>query len=130
MSLEILTEKVESAITKLGLAAEQTRTDQAGQWNLSKDEKTQLMLDVWEENAYFFFQVLSPVCEVGDEKNAAFFKLLLEENHGLCETAFTILDNNIYLKYTTEASDLTEDHIYKSITRTAYYNETFRAKLG
>lgn len=130
MNLEELTHLVEGAIAKLGLVARDAQTDQPGQWNLAKDDKTQLMLDVWEENDYFFFQVLSPVCEVGDEKNAAFFKLLLEENHSLCETAFTILDNYVYLKYTTEASDLTEDHIYKSITRTAYYNEAFRAKLG
>lgn len=130
MSLELLAEKVESAIEQLGLEPKNARTDQAGQWNLSKEEKIQLMLDVWEENGYFFFQVLSPVCPVGDASNASFFKLLLEENHGLCETAFTILENNVYLKYTTEASDLSADHIFKSITRTAYYNETFQNKMG
>jgi len=130
MELESLIEKVEKAMEKLGVKGAEARTENAGQWNISKDEKTQLMMDVWEENGYCFFQVLCQVCPVADDSNAGFFKLLLQENHGLCETSFTILEDNVFLKYTTEATDLTEDHIYKSITRTAYYNESFREKMG
>ena len=130
MSLESLIEKVETALGKLGVTGAEARTENSGQWNISKDEKTQLMLDVWEENGYFFFQVLCQVCPLGDATNASFMKLLLQENHGLCETAFTIFEDQVFLKYTTEASDLTEDHIHKSITRTAFYNETFKEKMG
>ena len=55
---------------------------------------------------------------------------MLEENHGFCETAFTVLEDKVYLKYTTEADQINEDRIYKSITRIAYYNEMFQEKLG
>lgn len=131
MSLELIVEKVEGVIAKLGINPTEARTENPGQWNIAKDQTLQLMLDVWEENGYFFFQVLSYVCPVGDDNNAQFFKFLLQENHGFCETSFTILDDNVFLKYTTEADDnLNEERIYKSITRIAYYNEMFREKLG
>ncbi|HWY13174.1 MAG TPA: hypothetical protein VN026_17690 [Bacteroidia bacterium] len=87
------------------------------------------MLDVWEENEHCFFQVMSFVCEVGDATRPEFLKLLLEENHGFCESAFTILDDDVYLKFTAEADDIDEERIHKSITRIAYYNEMFREKL-
>lgn len=122
--------KVENVLTQMGIPAAEARTENEGQWNIAKDENIQLMLDVWEENEHLFFQVLSFVCDLPDESNAAFLKLLLEENHGFCETAFTILDGQVFLKYTTEADTVDEDRIYKSITRVAYYNEQFREKLG
>jgi hypothetical protein len=130
MEFEELNTIVESAISKLGMDPAEGRTEQTGQWNIAKDEDTHIMIDLWQENEHWFFQVLSPIGAVGDENNAAFFKFLLEENHGICEASFTILDNNVFLKYTTEAADLTEERAYKSIVRIAYYNEVFREKLN
>jgi hypothetical protein len=130
MSFESICEKVENVIAKLGINPTEARTENAGQWNISKDQSLQLMLDVWEENGYLFFQILSFVCPVEDNSRPDFFKLLLQENHGFCETAFTILDENVFLKYTTEADTLDEERLLKSITRVAYYNEMFREKLG
>jgi len=131
MSFESTVEKVENVITGLGINVAEARTENPGQWNISKDKNIQLMLDVWEENGFHFFQVLSYACPVGDENNAQFLKFLLQENHGFCETAFTIIDENVFLKYTTEADEtLTEERILKSFTRIAYYNEMFREKLG
>jgi len=131
MSFESTVEKVENVISKLGINPTEARTENPGQWNISKDKNIQLMLDVWEENGFHFFQVLSFACPVGDEDNAQFLKFLLQENHGFCETAFTIIDENVFLKYTTEADEtLTEERILKSFTRIAYYNEMFREKLG
>ena len=130
MSLEKITTIVENAIATLGMPAEEARTENAGQWNVAKNEQIQIMLDIWEEQEHWFFQTLSPVCEIGDENNPEFLRLLLEENHGFCEAAFTILDGAVFLKYTIEANNLTEDDVVKSVTRIAYYNELFQEKLG
>ena len=122
--------KVENVLAKMGLNPAEARTENEGQWNIAKDDDLELMIDVWEENGHCFFQVLSLVCELGDSTRPEFLKLLLEENHGFCETAFTILEDKVYLKYTTDADDINEDRIHKSITRIAYYNEMFQEKLG
>jgi hypothetical protein len=128
--MEELVTKVESVLTGMGIPAKEARTENEGQWNIAKSQEIQLMLDVWEEHNHRFFQVMSYVCSLGDDTRPDFLKLLLEENHGFCETAFTVLDNNVYLKYTTEADEISEDRILKSITRIAYYNEMFREKMN
>jgi hypothetical protein len=131
MAFEDLSIIIEGAIAKLGMdPAEARNPEQQGQWNIAKNENTQIMIDLWEENEHWFFQVLSPICPLADDDNSAFLKFLLEENHGICEAAFTILDNNVFLKYTTEAADLDEERAYKSIVRIAYYNEVFQEKLN
>lgn len=127
--MEQIIAKVENVLTKMGIDPTEACTEE-GQWNIAKDENIELMLDVWEENEHSFFQVMSFVCEVGDTSRPEFLKLLLEENHGFCESAFTILEDNVYLKFTAEADDLNEERIHKSITRIAYYNEMFREKLS
>ena len=130
MTFERYNNLVEGAISKLGLDAALTRTENEGQWNIAKDENVQIMIDLWEENGIWFFQALSPIGELGDENNASFLKLLLEENHGFCETAFTVFNNGVFLKMTSEAADMDENRILKSITRIAYYNELFQKKIG
>ena len=47
-----------------------------------------------------------------------------------CEAAFTILDNGVYLKHTSDAEGLTEEKILKLITRIVFYNEVFSEKLN
>jgi hypothetical protein len=122
--------KIEHVLIQMGIPAAEARGENEGQWNIAKSKDVQLMIDVWEEDEHAFFQVMSYVCDVVDDKNPDFYRLLLEENHGFCETAFTILDDKVYLKFTSEADDINEDRIFKNITRVAYYNEVFQEKLG
>lgn len=122
--------KVERVLTQMGIPAAEARAEKEGQWNIAKSEDVQLMLDVWEEHGHLFFQVMSYVCDVVDDKNTGFFRLLLEENHGFSEAAFTVLEDKVFLKYTAEADEINEERILKSITRIAYYNEMFQEKLG
>ena len=125
-----LIEKVEKVLTQMGIPPAEARAEKGGQWNIAKSEDIQLMLDVWEEHEHLFFQVMSYVCDVVDDKSSDFFRLLLEENHGFAEAAFTVLEDKVFLKFTAEADDINEDRIFKSITRVAYYNEMFQEKLG
>ena len=99
MSLESISKIVENAIAQLGMDPAETRSGNSGQWNIAKNENVQLMMDVWEEQGHWFFQTLSPVCPLGDENNPEFLRLLLEENHGFCEAAFTILDDGVFRQH-------------------------------
>ena len=48
---EIIT-KVENVLTKMGLNPNEAQTENEGQWNIAKDENTEVMIDVWEEENY------------------------------------------------------------------------------
>ena len=68
MSFESIVEKVENVIAKLGIEPKEARTTNKGQWNISKDKKTEIMMDVWDENGFHFFQILSDVCPVSQRQ--------------------------------------------------------------
>ncbi len=113
---------VDSAITELGLNPEETRGDQAGQWNLKKG-KFDIMLDVWEQEKQFLFQVVAPLCGLPDENREAFLLHLLQKNYGLSGIAYAIMEDSVFLKYTTEANLLTKENIVVLLTKTAFYAE-------
>ena len=48
---------VDDAIIELGLNPDETKGEQPGQWNLKKG-KFDIMLDVWEQEKQFLFQVV------------------------------------------------------------------------
>lgn len=113
---------VDAAISDLGLSPEETKGEQPGQWNLKKG-KFDIMVDVWEQEKQFLFQVVSPLCTLPEENKEAFMLHLLQKNYGLSSLAYAIMDNSVFLKHTTEMGSLTKENIVMLLTKTAFYAE-------
>lgn len=113
---------VDAAISDLGLSPEETKGEQPGQWNLKKG-KFDIMVDVWEQEKQFLFQVVSPLCTLPEENKEGFMLHLLQKNYGLSSLAYAIMDNSVFLKHTTEMGSLTKENIVMLLTKTAFYAE-------
>lgn len=115
-------ELTESAIKSLGINVEDCRGENQGQWNLKKGQ-FDILVDVWEEQNQVLFQVLCPLCALPDENREAFFLYLLNKNHELSSVAYTIFENNVYIKHTREAVGLNMEEIINLLTKAAFYAE-------
>jgi hypothetical protein len=113
---------VEEAIAALGIPAEQSRAEQPGQWNLKKG-KFDIMMDLWEQEKQFLFQIVVPICALPDENKEAFFLHLLNRNYGMSSMAYAIMDDSVFVKYTSEANTLTNEIILNLLTKAAFYAE-------
>lgn len=120
--------RVEGALKTLGIEPSEAKTGD-GQYNINKDQKTEVLVDVWWENERGFFQVMSPVTKVNDETRTEVFKMLLEENHGMVEAAFTLIQGQIFVKETIECSAFfNQERALSTITRIAFYSEAYAAR--
>ena len=113
---------VDEAIADLGLSPDETKGEQPGQWNLKKG-KFDIMVDVWEQEKQFLFQIVSPLCSLPAENKEGFMLYLLQKNYGLSSLAYAIMEDSVYLKHTTEMGSLTKDNIVMLLTKTAFYAE-------
>jgi hypothetical protein len=113
---------VDAAITDLGINAAETHGEQSGQWNLRKG-KFDIMVDVWEQEQQILFQVVCPLCGLPDENREAFMLHILQRNYALSSVSYAIMEDNVYLKHTTEATTLTKENIVMLLTKIAFYAE-------
>ena len=119
---------IEATLQTLGINPTEAKVNE-GQYNISKDKSTEVLLDVWEENDRVFFQALSPVTKLQDPKKAEVLMMLLEENHGLVEAAFAVAKDDIIIKETIECSAFfNQERAIATISRIAFYSETYRSK--
>jgi hypothetical protein len=69
---------------------------------------------------------MSPVTKLNDESRAEVLKMLLEENHGLVEASFTLINGQIFIKETIECSAFfNQERVLSTITRIAFYSEAY-----
>jgi hypothetical protein len=113
---------VDDAITDLGLTPDEVRGEQPGQWNLKKG-KFDIMIDLWEQENQYIFQVVAPLCGMPEGNREAFLLHLLEKNYGLSSLAYAVLNETVFLKYTTEASSMIKEHVVAILTKIAFYAE-------
>ena len=119
---------IEGTLKTLGINPSEARVNE-GQYNISKDKSTEVLLDVWEENERVFFQAISPVSKLNDPTRAEVLLMLLEENHGLVEAAFAIAKDDIIIKETIECSAFfNQERAIATISRIAFYSEIYRKK--
>jgi hypothetical protein len=127
MYAEILN-RVEGALKTLGIEPSQAKINE-GSYNISKDKTTEVLVDIWEENQLVFFQVMSPVTQLNNSDRPEVLRMLLEENHGMVEASFTLINGQIVIKETIECSAFfNQERALACITRIAYYSEVYREK--
>jgi len=113
---------IDEAIMALGLNPEDTRGQNEGQWNLKKG-RFDIMVDVWEQEKQFLFQIVCPLCSLPEENKEGFLLHLLQRNYGMSSLAYAIMDDSVFLKFTTEAGTLTKDVLMMLFNKTAFYAE-------
>jgi hypothetical protein len=113
---------VDDAIADLGLNLDEVRGEQPGQWNLKKG-KFDIMVDLWEQENQYIFQVVAPLCGMPEGNREAFMLHLLEKNYGLSSLAYAVLNETVFLKYTTEARSIVKEHVVAILTKIAFYAE-------
>lgn len=120
--LETCYKTVDEAVTALGLDANDVRGEQPGQWNLKKGQ-FDIMVDVWEQENQFLFQIVCPLCGLPADGRELFLLNLLQKNYGLSAMAYAVMDDVVFLKYTTEATALSSEQIVSLLTKAAFYAE-------
>ncbi len=113
---------IDETVMALGLNPEDTRGQQEGQWNLKKG-RFDIMVDVWEQEKQFLFQIVCPLCSLPEENKEGFLLHLLQRNYGMSSLAYAIMDDSVFLKFTTEAETLTKDVLMMLFNKTAFYAE-------
>lgn len=125
---EEVIQRVEGTLKTLGIEPEEARSAD-GQYNISKDGNTELMIDVWKDDDRVFFQVMSPLGALKFNEPCELYKTLLEENHSLVEAAFTLIEEEVFIRETVECSAFfSQDRAMSVITRIAYYSEAYRGQ--
>jgi hypothetical protein len=120
--------RVEGTLRTLGIEASEAKTEE-GQYNITNEKNTEILVDVWEQEQKVFFQVMSRVKTLSDEKDADVLKSLLEENHALVEACFTLINNEIFIKETIECNAFfNQERALSTITRIAYYCDIYKTK--
>ena len=59
------------------------------------------MVDVWEQEKQFLLQIVCPLCGIPAENREGFLLYLLQKNYGLSSMAYAVMEDNVFLKYTS-----------------------------
>ncbi|MEI8137496.1 MAG: hypothetical protein WCH21_09260 [Bacteroidota bacterium] len=119
---------IEGTLKTLGIDPKEASVGE-GQYNISKDKSTEVLIDVWEENERVFFQAISPVSKLNDPSRAEVLLMLLEENHGLVEASLAIAKEDVIIKETIECSAFfNQERAIATISRIAFYSEIYRKR--
>jgi hypothetical protein len=120
--IETFYKLVDDAISDLGLNPDEVKGEQPGQWNLKKG-KFDIMIDLWEQENQYIFQVVAPLCGMPEGNREEFMLHLLEKNYGLSSLAYAVMNETVFLKYTTEARSMLKEHVVAILTKIAFYAE-------
>ena len=119
----------EATLETLNINATDAKIDE-GQYNIRKNDNTELLIDVWEENGSIFFQVISPLTHFEKDLENHILLKLLEENHGLIEASIAISDRTVLIKETICCNAFfNQEKALSTITRIAHYSEILKTNF-
>ncbi len=136
MELSVLIKNVEDAIRQMGLAEDESKADENGQWILLKNEMP-VYIDVWQDSEstpwnYFVFkedasvfQITIPFTYAPTLKRNEFLQELLIVNLNLMFGKFSYneKDNATVLTYRISGHTFQSDSLQLIIDALAYYSE-------
>ena len=125
--LEIGISKVEGAIKKMNVDPSLCKGEKAGQYNM-----VQGSISIWsnvrhnEKENRAYFQVMAPIMSLANVNNKlGLYEELLTVNDTLYNVAFTIYNNNVWLKSIREVHGLDEDEVVAQIRRIGTYGDQY-----
>ena len=136
MELSVLIKKVEDAICQMGLAEDESKVDENGQWILLKNEMP-VYMDVWQDiestpwnyfvykNDATVFQITIPFTYAPTVKRHEFLQELLIVNLNLMygKFSFNEKDNATVLSYRISGHTFEPKSLDLIIDALAYYSE-------
>jgi hypothetical protein len=132
MTLQNISVMVEQSIRELRVDPIACRGQKEGQWTL-KYKDSNVWIDVFnypEKPERYYFQVMSPLCEMVDRRKEEFAINLLEINYNLYGCAICKKDNWLYVLSLREAQGLDQSEIDATIDRVAIYSSDYWSKLS
>lgn len=117
---------IENCIETLGFDAETCRSDQPGQWNLTRGSAN-VWIDCWhiELQGRAYYQVMSPLMEVPHENQRPLFEELLGLNDKLFGVSFTLYNGLIWLKAIREARGMDVEEALNILARISTYADMY-----
>jgi len=117
----------ERCFTALGIQPESARTEQPGEYTITKgDARIHIFISYIEQNQDYYFWAVAPICEMPHEElRKKFYEELLETNHTLYGAAFTKYDKWIYIKTIREIRGMDVDEMFNLITRVGNYADMY-----
>jgi len=131
------TQIIENAIKTMGLQPEETRGEEAGQWQMFRGPIC-IYIDVWKpsinsdwnytgsEHAVSTFQVIAPITDLPPVENRyKFYEELLHMNFHMYNASVIVNshDNVLAIKYKQITPGLTEADVIEAVESTGYYAE-------
>jgi hypothetical protein len=118
---------VEEGIKQAGVDPELCRSETEGQWNLKRHE-SEVWIDVWpaeNEGGHTYFQVMTPLVEIPQENETAFYRELLDLNYQMVGASLVTYKNGAYVKFTGEVATMTPEQVAVAMQRVGYYGYHF-----
>jgi hypothetical protein len=127
-------EFLEQSLEEIGIDAYRTRGKKDGQWSF-KYKNSDVWIDIYsypEKPDNYYFQVMSPLCKMIDDKNNEndFLIDLLEFNYNMYNCAICKKEQWFYVLHLREVNNIQKPEIDNAIDRVAFYSADCWSKLS
>lgn len=132
MNLQEITPLVETSLAGLKVDPALCRGAKPGQWSYKLKDAT-VWIDVYTSeanNGKWYFQVMSPLCAVPDDRQLEFFQDLMEINYKMYGSWMCKKDGWLYVISLRETVNIDQSEIDATLDRVAFYSTDYFSKLS